>query len=77
LEPSRIEGILPLIVAYKTKVIALYQSGQGSAETTERKVALAGQLVEKLTGTGVPLGDIYVDPLVFLSRPIRSRPMRP
>jgi 5-methyltetrahydrofolate corrinoid/iron sulfur protein methyltransferase len=71
LEPSRIEGILPLIVAHKTKVIALCQSGQGSAETTERKVALAGQLVDMLTGAGVPLDDIYIDPLVF---PLSTNP---
>ncbi|MDP1993543.1 MAG: dihydropteroate synthase, partial [Syntrophales bacterium] len=71
LEPSRIEGILPLIVAHKTKVIALCQSEQGSAETTEHKVALAGQLVEKLTKAGVPLDDIYIDPLVF---PLSTNP---
>lgn len=71
LEPVRIDGILPIIVAYKTKVIALCQSGHGSAETTERKVALAGQLVEKLTGAGVPLDDIYIDPLVF---PLSTNP---
>jgi len=71
LEPSRIEGILPLIVAHKTKVIALCQSGHGSAETTERKVSLSGQLVEKLTGAGVPLDDIYIDPLVF---PLSTNP---
>jgi 5-methyltetrahydrofolate corrinoid/iron sulfur protein methyltransferase len=71
LEPLRIEGILPLIVARKTKVIALCQSGKGSAETTERKVALAGQLIEKLTWAGVPLDDIYIDPLVF---PLSTNP---
>ena len=71
LEPSRIEGILPLIVAHKTKVIALCQSEYGSAETTERKVALAGQLVETLTGAGVPVDDIYIDPLVF---PLSTNP---
>lgn len=71
LEPSRIEGILPIIVTHKTKVIALCQSGQGSAETTERKLELAGQLVEKLTRAGVPLDDIYIDPLVF---PLSTNP---
>jgi 5-methyltetrahydrofolate corrinoid/iron sulfur protein methyltransferase len=71
LEPSRIEGILPLLVAHKAKVIALCQSGHGSAETTERKVSLAGQLVEKLTGAGIPLDDIYIDPLVF---PLSTHP---
>ena len=62
---------LPLIVAHKTKVIALCQSEQGSAETTELKVALAGQLVEKLTKAGVPLDNIYIDPLVF---PLSTNP---
>jgi len=71
LEPSRIEEILPIIVANKTKVIALCQSEQGSAETTELKVALAGQLVEKLAGAGVLLDDIYIDPLVF---PLSTNP---
>jgi len=71
LEPSRLEGILPLVVAYKTKVIALCQSESGSAETTEDKVSLAGQLVEKLSGKGVPLDDIYIDPLVF---PLSTNP---
>ena len=65
LEPSRIEGILPLVVEYKTKVIALCQAEQELAETTEAKVALAGRILEKLTGAGVPLDDIYLDPLVY------------
>jgi cobalamin-dependent methionine synthase I len=42
LESSRIEGILPLVTAYKTKVIALCQAEQAMSETTEEKVALAG-----------------------------------
>src|SRR5574340_9429 len=71
LEPSRVEGILPLVVAHKTKVIALCQSESGSAETTEDKVSLAGQLVEKLTKQGIPLDDIYIDPLVF---PLSTNP---
>jgi cobalamin-dependent methionine synthase I len=71
LEPSRIERILPLVVEHKTKVIALCQSEKGSAETTELKVVLAGQLVEKLTGAGVALDDICIDPLVF---PLSTNP---
>lgn len=65
LEASRIEGILPLVVRHKTKVIALCQSEGALAETTEAKVALAGRILEKLTGAGVPLDDIYLDPLVY------------
>jgi cobalamin-dependent methionine synthase I len=71
LEPSRYAGILPLILEYKTKVIALCQAQDAMAETTEEKVALAGRLVEKLTGAGVPLDDLYLDPLVY---PLSTNP---
>lgn len=65
LEPSQIEGILPLVTEYRTKVIALCQAEHEMAETAEAKVALADRLVEKLTAAGVPMDDIYIDPLVY------------
>lgn len=71
LEPSRIEGILPLVTEYKTKVIALCQAENEMAETTDDKVRLAGRLVEKLTGAGVSIDDIYIDPLVY---PLSTNP---
>jgi 5-methyltetrahydrofolate--homocysteine methyltransferase len=71
LEPSRIEGILPLVIEYRTKVIALCQAEQAMSETVDQKVALAGRLVEKITGAGVPLDDLYIDPLVY---PLSTNP---
>lgn len=71
LEPSRLEGILPLVLEYRTKVVALCQAEHEMAETTEAKVALAGRLVERLTGAGVPLDDLYIDPLVY---PLSTNP---
>ena len=71
LEPSRIEGLLPLVVENKAKVIALCQGENMMAETVEQKVELAGLLVEKLTSAGVPLDDIYIDPLVY---PLSTNP---
>ena len=71
LEPSRLERILPLVVEHKTKVIALCQAEHETAETAETKVALAGRIIEKLTGAGVPLDDIYIDPLVY---PLSTNP---
>jgi 5-methyltetrahydrofolate--homocysteine methyltransferase len=65
LEPTRLEGMLPLVVEYKAKVIGLCQSENGMAEATEAKVEMAGRLVEKATHAGVALDDIYIDPLVF------------
>lgn len=65
LEPSRLEPILELVVAYKAKVIGLCQSRESIAKTTGAKVQMATELVEKVTSKGVPLDDLYIDPLVF------------
>ncbi len=65
LEPSRLEGILPLIADHHAKVIGLCQSQNSMAETTEAKVEMAGHLVEKVTSAGIPVEDLYIDPLVY------------
>ena len=64
LEPYRLEGILPLVSEYRSKVIALCQAEASMAKTTEEKVKMACQLAEKVTASGVPLEDLYIDPLV-------------
>jgi 5-methyltetrahydrofolate--homocysteine methyltransferase len=65
LEPLRLVGILPLVAEHKMKVIALCQSGDTIADTAEGKVEMAGQLVEKVKAAGIPLDDLYIDPLVY------------
>ncbi|MEN6439148.1 MAG: dihydropteroate synthase [Syntrophobacter sp.] len=65
LEPGRLEGILPLVAQYGAKVIALCQSENMIADTTEAKVELAGRLVEQVQSAGVALDDLYIDPLVY------------
>ncbi len=65
LEPDRLERILPLVVQYRAKVVGLCQSEEIMAESTDAKVELAGRLVEKVTGAGIPLDDLYIDPLVY------------
>ena len=65
LEPRRLEGILPLVAERKTKVIGLCQAADSLAETAEDKVKMASQLVERVTALGIPLYDLYIDPLVY------------
>ena len=65
LEPVRLEGILPMAADRKAKVIALCQSKDAMAETADDKVKLAEKLVEKVTAAGIPLDDLYIDPLVY------------
>ena len=79
LEPDRLEGVLPLVVEYKAKVIGLCQSEEIMADTTEAKVDLAGRLVEKVREAGISPDDLYLDPLVHLLGPMqppRRRPLR-
>jgi len=65
LEPERLEGILPIVMENKAKVIALCQSEDAMADTADDKVKMAEQLVEKVTAAGIPLDDLYIDPLVY------------
>lgn len=65
LEKSRMEGMLPLVEKYKTKIIVLCQSDKGMANTVEEKVSIAEQVVGILTKEGVARDDIYIDPLVY------------
>jgi cobalamin-dependent methionine synthase I len=65
LEPHRLESLLPLVVEYKAKVIGLCQTEGRMAESAQVKADLAGELVTKVTAAGVPLEDLYIDPLVF------------
>jgi 5-methyltetrahydrofolate--homocysteine methyltransferase len=65
LERDRYERILPLVLECRAKVIALCQGEGVPASSAAQKVELATELVGKLTRAGVPLDDIYVDPLVF------------
>jgi len=71
LEPKRLNGILPLVHEYKTKVIGLCQSEHTTAETVDDKVRLASQLVERVTEAGISLDDLYIDPLVY---PLATNP---
>ncbi len=65
LERERFERVLPLAREYGAKLIALVQGEGVPAASAAGKVELACQLVEKLVAAGMPLEDIYVDPLVF------------
>ncbi|MDR0396706.1 MAG: dihydropteroate synthase [Oscillospiraceae bacterium] len=70
-EKARFDAILPLALEYKAKLIALCMDDEGMPETADGRFAIAERLITKLTGAGVPLCDIYIDPLV---RPVSTGP---
>lgn len=64
-ETERFKNILPLVLEHKTKIIALAMDDTGIQQDPAKRLSVARELVSKLTAAGVPLDDIYVDPLTF------------
>ncbi|MDA8229384.1 MAG: methyltetrahydrofolate cobalamin methyltransferase [Desulfitobacterium hafniense] len=63
-EKERFNTVLPLVLKYKTKIVALCMDDSGMPETAEDRLRIADRLVADLTTAGVPEDDIYLDPLV-------------
>ncbi len=64
MEEDRLGPLLPVVTSGPCQVIALCM-GQASMPTTvEERVDVGAQLIQKLTGEGIPIEKIFVDPLV-------------
>jgi len=64
LEKERYDKLLPVVAGSKSKVVALCMSDDGMPQTADQRMAIADKLLNGLVKNGVPLEDIYVDPLV-------------
>ncbi len=65
LENKRFDALLPLVLERSCKIIALCQNSVKAAHSASEKTEMADELIQRLTGEGVPVEDIYVDPLVY------------
>lgn len=64
-DPERLESIMPLAAKYGAKVIALTM-GKTIPSTTEGRAELAMEvLIPKAMELGIPMEDLYLDPLVL------------
>ncbi|MGQ9780195.1 MAG: methyltetrahydrofolate cobalamin methyltransferase [Bacillota bacterium] len=68
-EKERWEKVLPLVLEYNARVIALTMDDRGMPETAEERLKVAAWLVENLVKHGVKEDDIFIDPLV---RPVST-----
>ena len=57
--------MLPVVLQHKAKVIALAMDDTGIQQDPALRLQIARKLVQDLQAAGVPLADIYVDPLTF------------
>jgi 5-methyltetrahydrofolate--homocysteine methyltransferase len=64
LEKERWENLLPILTGTDLKVIALCMSDAGMPETVDDRLKIADTLVNGLVQNCVPVGNIFVDPLV-------------
>lgn len=65
-EKARYEAFLPLVKEFDARVVALCaDDSKGMARSAEDKLSIAEGLLNNLAGEGVPLENVYVDPLVF------------
>jgi len=63
-EKERYKAMLPLVVKYGAKVVALCMDDQGVPETAEDRLQVGRELVKNLTEAGIATRDIYLDPLL-------------
>ena len=64
LEEDRFQSLLPVITSQPCHVVALCIARASMPTTVEERVQVGSELITKLTGEGIPLEKIYVDPLV-------------
>jgi 5-methyltetrahydrofolate--homocysteine methyltransferase len=70
-EKARYGTIVPLVKKYKSAVVALCMDDCGMPESAAERIGVAESLAGRLAGEGVPLDDVYFDPLV---RPVSTDP---
>ena len=64
LEEDRLQNLLPVVTSHPCHVVALCMAQASMPTTVEERVEVGSELIGKLTGGGVPLEKIYVDPLI-------------
>ncbi len=63
-ETERFKQILPLVKQYNASVVALCMDDRGIPSNFEGSVEVAFELINKLVDNGIPVHDIYFDPLL-------------
>ncbi len=63
-EKERYAKLIPLIQEHKPNVVGLCMDDRGMPDSAEDRIRIASDLIGKLTKDGVPIEDIYIDPVV-------------
>jgi 5-methyltetrahydrofolate--homocysteine methyltransferase len=64
-EEASLEAILPVIKEFGAPVIGLVMDDDGIPNDADKRVAVAGKIIERAGKYGIPIEDIIIDPLVL------------
>jgi len=64
-DDESLKKIVPLAVHYQTPLVALSMDEQGIPKTVEDRLTVCKKIVTACLSSGLPLEDLYVDPLVI------------
>jgi 5-methyltetrahydrofolate--homocysteine methyltransferase len=64
-EEEKLETVLPLIKQYDAAVIGLTMDDEGIPKTLEKRIEIAGKIIDRATGLGIAAEDIVIDPLAM------------
>ena len=64
-EEAMLDAVLPIVKAHGAAVIGLTMDDDGIPDDPERRVAVAGKILERAAKLGIPTEDVVIDPLVM------------
>jgi len=64
-EESSLNKVLPLVKEYGAAVVGLVQDDEGIPQNAERRVDIAGKIIERAEKAGIPREDIIIDVETF------------
>ena len=64
-EEEKLETVLPLIKQYNAAVIGLAMDDDGIPKTLEKRIEIAGKIIDRATKLGIAVEDIVIDPLAM------------
>lgn len=64
-EEAALSAILPVVKEFGVPVIGLVMDDDGISMDSDKRLAIAGMIIERAARLGIPKGDIIIDPLVM------------
>lgn len=64
-EEASLNAVLPLVKDHEAAVIGLAMDDDGIPKDHEKRLAIAGKILERAAHAGIPVEDVVIDPLVM------------